>query len=255
MTKNKLLVLLAVALVGSTAVNLVLALAVRSLYIEAKVEATQPNLATYEDANAELQAEPGGARRLVLFGDSRVAQWHPLPEVGMSWRILNRGVSGETTAQMRWRFPSDVLDLQPDAVLIQAGINDLVAASLAGPERRATIVQRCILNLQSLIDQAGANDIHVILLSVFPPAPPPLYRLPVWDESILVLVDEVNGALRRMSFEPHVRWIDSAAALMQPNGVWRQDASKDTLHLTAAGYGLLNDVVEPVLERLGDAVQ
>lgn len=254
MTKNKLLVLLAVALVVSTAINVVLARAVRSLYIEAKVDATQPSLATYEDANEELQAEPGGIRRLILFGDSRVAQWQPLPEIAM-WRVLNRGGAGETTAQMRWRFPSDVLDLQPDAVLIQAGINDLVAASLVESESRAIIVRRCLLNLQSFIDQAGARDIPVILMSVFPPASPPLYRLPVWDESILVLVDEVNAALRRMSVEPHVRWIDSAAALMQADGAWRQGASKDTLHLTATGYELLNDVVEPVLERLDDAVQ
>jgi lysophospholipase L1-like esterase len=253
--KNKLLVLLIAALLGSASINLALIFTVRSMYIEAKVDATQPNLASYEEANAELRAELGAARRLVLFGDSRVAQWSPLPELGSSWRILNRGIAGETTAQMRWRFSSDVVELRPDAVLIQAGINDLVAASLAPPETRANIVRRCIANLQSLIDQAGANGIQVILLSVFPPASPPLYRLPVWDESILLLVEEVNASLHRMSSERRIRWIDSAAALTQPDGAWRLGASKDTLHLTTAGYELLNDVVEPVLERLDNAVQ
>jgi len=38
---------------------------------------------------------------------------------------INRGISGQTTAQMLLRFRQDVINLRPAAVLILAGTNDI----------------------------------------------------------------------------------------------------------------------------------
>ena len=44
---------------------------------------------------------------------------------------LNRGIAGQTSAQMLVRFQQDVVALKPKVVVIQAGMNDL-----AGTVRR-----------------------------------------------------------------------------------------------------------------------
>jgi hypothetical protein len=95
-----------------------------------------------------------------------------------------------------------------------------------------------------------------VLLSVFPPARPPLYRRLVWSEAIGSLLDEVNRSLERLSATPGVSLIDASRVLLQPDGSWYDGVSKDTLHLTSAGYERLNAAVIPILEQaLGDAVQ
>jgi lysophospholipase L1-like esterase len=254
--RRRLLMLLGATLVGSTAANVALLVALRSMYIESKIQATQPNLNVYTDANASLRTERPAGRRAVLFGDSRIAQWVPAPSPDGDWQVINRGRSGETTAQMRWRFANDVVELRPQVVVIQAGINDLVAASLAPPTRRRQILQQCIDNLLALVAEADANGIEVILLGVFPPATPPLHRRLVWSDSIVALVEEVNDSLEQLGSVAGVTWMDSSGVLKQPDGSWYDGVSKDTLHLTSAGYERLNAAVTPLLEQaLRDAVQ
>ena len=84
---------------------------------------------------AQNHALPAAARRIVVFGDSRAAQWADVLQVPGA-QVVNRGISGETTAQMALRFERDVIALKPQIVVIQAGINDLVAASVL--DRKST---------------------------------------------------------------------------------------------------------------------
>ena len=69
-------------------------------------------------------AEPG-MRRVVLFGDSRIAAWSLSAPAGI--QIVNRGVAGHSSAQALLRFAEHVAPLRPDLVVVQVGVNDLVA--------------------------------------------------------------------------------------------------------------------------------
>ena len=53
------------------------------------------------------------------------AQAHWLMDAHPDWEVLNRGVNGERSDQIRARFPRDVLDVRPEAVVIIAGVNDV----------------------------------------------------------------------------------------------------------------------------------
>lgn len=244
-------------LVTSVALNVGLLFALRAQYIDAKILAANPdNAEKFAQANERIRANDKSARRVIFFGDSRIAQWEPEPGLKGTWSIVNRGIAGETTAQMRLRFRSDVLDLQPDVVLIQAGINDLVAASLAPRAEQIQIVQNCIANLLAFANEATANGINVVILTIFPPAEPPLYRRLIWNRSIGSLVDEVNTGIETLRSNHKVTLIETEAELLQADGTWHEGTVRNTLHLTSDGYARLNAVVTPTLDRLlADAVQ
>jgi lysophospholipase L1-like esterase len=220
------------------------------LYISGKVLAARPqNVATYAGLNADLERGSRTSQLIVLFGDSRVAQWSPEPQFRSGAKVVNRGIDGETTEQMRLRFESDILALRPRVVVIQAGINDLVAASLVTGGLREAIVDRCASNLKEFARRAAEQGIDVVLLTIIPPANPPLYRWLVWDSAIWDLVDSVNERIGSAASDGHVAVVDTRAALMS-NGSWNRGVTRDTLHLAAAGYALLNEIVAPKIDDL-----
>jgi lysophospholipase L1-like esterase len=73
---------------------------------------------------------------IVAFGDSTTAARPPLSvyaellplrlaaELGVTVKMINAGVRGNTTEHARQRLATDVLAQQPDLVIIQFGIND-----------------------------------------------------------------------------------------------------------------------------------
>jgi lysophospholipase L1-like esterase len=111
-----------------------------------------PELQRYRDANARLPAAVPGQPRVVFFGDSITEGWGREGSAtffpGKGW--LNRGISGQTTAQMLVRFPQDVLALKPQVVVILAGTNDI--AGNTGPSTQAMIED----NLHAMVDLARA---------------------------------------------------------------------------------------------------
>ena len=87
-------------------------------------------LARYREANAALQPPAPGEKRVVFFGDSITDGWK-LADYFAAKPYINRGISGQTTPQMLVRFREDVINLQPKAVVILAGTNDI--AGNTGP--------------------------------------------------------------------------------------------------------------------------
>lgn len=233
------------ALSASLIANLALAITLRHYYVALKVAAVEPTfVSTFSGRNAR-PALGDGQRLVVLFGDSRIAHWDPLPRVG-SHVFVNRGVGGETTAQMLHRFEPDVLSLKPAVVLIQAGVNDLVAAALV-PAAEARYQDNVVANVTRMVKQATSAGVRVILLSIVPPGSPPIWRRLVWSDRIPLLVTETNRRLVELHAPPLVRVIDTRKILQTPDGAWKPGVAHDALHLTPAGYAELNHAVGEIL--------
>lgn len=177
----------------------------------------------------------------VIIGDSRVARWAPAPEgVG---NVVLRGVGGETTAQARARLVEDAIALRPRAILVLAGINDLVAASYMAAERRSKVVDEAMTRLREMAKQIAAAGQCAKIATVLPPARPgPLRRL-VWRPQVVADVAALNERLRAMrSSAFHV--LDLAGALpVDAEGYLLTNHSEDALHVNAAAYALLNQVL------------
>lgn len=179
------------------------------------------------------------ARRIVFLGDSRIEYWSPKPELPAA-EIVWRGIAGETTSQLAFRVRQDALDLDPSVVVIQAGINDVVAGAAIGRESEA--VEIVIDNLRRIAMDCVQSGADVRLLTVVRPSDPPLLRRLVWSDRVVSSVEQINAALRKLDI-PGVQVIDADQRLSLPSGALRPGVAADTVHFTAAGYDILNTLV------------
>lgn len=71
--------------------------------------------------------------KIICFGDSLTFghglalkdKWHVIAAKKTGVQMSNRGVSGNTTTEMLARFNRQVILMQPDAVMIMGGYNDI----------------------------------------------------------------------------------------------------------------------------------
>ena len=216
----------------------------RSLYIDrARLRVTPLHLDWYRSANEGLV--DSNNPRIVFFGDSRVAYWKPIPSLYPYESIL-RGIAGETTAQMVPRFEIDVVRLKPAMVVIQAGINDLVAASVLPEGDR--VVNRTISNLEWFVTSARETGIVAIIMTVVRPATPPIWRLPLWSSSIYVMVDRVNSRIRDLS-NVGALVFDADALLAGEGRALPARFAADTLHLKPEAYKVLNESLKVLVQQ------
>jgi lysophospholipase L1-like esterase len=217
----------------------------------------------WDSAQSDLAPRRPGQTRVVLFGDSRVAQWTPPLDLPES-QIVNRGVPGETTAQAMLRVGRDLIALEPDVVVIQVGINDLKAIGVL-PAQRDAITERCARNIEAIVRQLREREIGVVVLSVFPVGPIPWMRRAVWSDETLSAIRRVNARLGRLEARD-VAFVDCDSALAR-DGRLAAGLGRDELHLSPEGYVTLNRLLEPRLtawldshravfsETTGDVVQ
>ena len=104
---------------------------------QARLRTDWANLCKYRDANSTVAAGP--APKVVFMGDSITEFWSAGDPALFGDGVVNRGISGQTSAQMVVRFASDVVALKPDVVHIMAGTNDL--AENTGPVSDDTFKQ------------------------------------------------------------------------------------------------------------------
>jgi lysophospholipase L1-like esterase len=172
-------------------------------------------------------------RTQVLFlGDSRMQEWPDLPQA--RFVTVNAGGGGETTAQISLRAAATLDAVQPELVVLQAGINDLKTIG-ALPDQAQRIEQQCLANLIALVDSCRARGARVVLVPVLPTAAPSLARRLVWSSEIDAARQRVNAALRqRFAGVAGVTLLDPQ--LLQPDTA---SDYRDTLHFSPQGYAKL----------------
>lgn len=196
--------------------------------------------------SARLEISPG-CQLAVFFGDSRAKEWPDPPGSGV-YRFANRGISGQTTAQILGRFEAHVRPLEPDLLLVQAGINDLKSISVF-PELKEEITTSCKANIAALIDRARAQGITVILTTIFPLGDTPIWRRSFKSRQVAAAILEANNFLYSLAGEG-VTLFDTARLLGDPRGVVRREFQRDYLHLNAAGYAALNLELAKTLQTI-----
>ena len=217
------------------------AVVVRATWIRTKISAlSSPPSTDYADANRKLPPK-GEKHRVVLIGDSRIARW-PTPVKDDRLEVINRGIGGETLAQMAGRFQRDAIALKPDLIVIQSGVNDLVAATFMDDATRRPVIRQTAETLIRLANEGAASGAWVLLTTIIPAARPEILRLPVWNESLRDEVAEVNSELRRSALPDHVSLMDLSSALSRGDDRLLPDRFRlDALHLNNAGYEKLTE--------------
>ena len=193
-----------------------------------------------------LSSAPGGSTPTVmLLGDSRIAQWG-LPQLA-HWRVVNAGKGGLTTGQVRLLAPGLMAEIHPDAVVLEAGINDLKFLGLR-PGMAPAIVSLATSNLVAVVNECAGHHCQVVVLETWPAGEPSLARRLVWNATIPASVNQLNLRLRTLdSPERGIHVVDLfSEAGLNPG----PQSYLDTLHFTPETYARLT----PALEKELDAI-
>jgi lysophospholipase L1-like esterase len=214
-------------------------------------------LGRYHTANDNLKKQPAEPSRVVFMGDSITDMWK-LDQSFPSKPYVNRGISGQTTAQMLVRMYPDVIDLKPAAIVILAGTNDI--ARNTGPET-ATMVEE---NLMAMTELAQKHGIKVILCSLTPisdyadapssadNAPAPGGPAPKLIQSVRrppAQILELNAWIKKYAASVGAVYADYSSAVVDGNGMLKEGFSGDGLHPNKQGYALMAPVAQAAIEK------
>ncbi|MXO70237.1 GDSL-type esterase/lipase family protein [Alteraurantiacibacter buctensis] len=183
----------------------------------------------YRDANADLAAS-GVRPRVVFMGDSITEGWVEAdPAFFADNGFVGRGISGQSSPQMLARFWQDVIALNPQAVHIMTGTNDIGGAT--GPITE----EEYLGTVNAMIDLAQANDIRVVLAAM-----PPMSRLlPRPDFDTRPVVPHLNARLAELAAREGVTFVDYFTPLAAPDNAFNPAYANDGVHPTRAGYAVM----------------
>jgi lysophospholipase L1-like esterase len=199
------------------------------------------NLSKYETENATIQPPKGVEKRIVLMGDSIIEFWLKIhPEFFEGKPYLDRGISGQTTAQMLLRFRQDVINLHPEVVVILAGVNDI--AGNTGP----TTNQNILGNIISMVELAKANKIKVILCSVLPAAN---FNWRPNDKAAETIF-QLNVLIKAYANQQNIPYIDYHAAMADEKNGLPKEFSEDGVHPNIKGYKTMEPLLEQAIQKV-----
>jgi lysophospholipase L1-like esterase len=202
-------------------------------------------MARYRDANRTLAAPSSTDARVVFMGDSITDGWQQ-PRYGGFFPgkpYVDRGISGQTTPQMLVRFRRDVIDLQPKAVVILAGTNDI--AGNTGPMTNEEIQG----NLASMSELAQAHKIKVVLSSITPVSEYHVRGTPQTTTRPMERIKAMNEWMKSYAGSHGHVYLDYFSAMVDDKGLMRAELTEDDLHPNAKGYAIMGPLAEAAIAR------
>lgn len=190
----------------------------------------------YAQANQSVEVPA----HVVFMGNSITDNWWPSDSLFfLTNNYVNRGISGQTTAEMLVRFRADVLDLRPQAVVILAGINDVAQNNgYIAPEHTFG-------NIVSMVELAQAHDIRVVLCSIMPAADFP-WR-PGLEPAGKIL--RLNEMIHDYAVRQNIPYVDYHTALKDSRDGLPAIYSGDGVHPNLAGYKIMEELVKEGLSK------
>lgn len=176
--------------------------------------------------------------RAVFMGDSIFDSWDSTkhgghPQFFKNNNFVNCGKSGEVTAQMVARFQRDVIDRNPDCVIICGGTNDIA-------QNKGYVPNRLIMkNIKKMTKMAEQHNIEVILCTILPAA-----RYP-WRPEIEPVkpIRNMNRRIARFAKHRHRKFIDFYTPLATKHGALQTPLSKDGVHPNSECYTIMERIV------------
>jgi lysophospholipase L1-like esterase len=206
-----------------------------------------PLMVTGQHANQD----EAGAQRTILIGASYAQGWGSPTLPGR--HVVNKGRSGEETAQMLARFESDVIGEDPDAVIIWGHINDIFRAP--NGDMAAAVVQ-AKRNLEEMVRAAQRANVRVFVATEVTLIEPrgfvnwimshvgPLLGKVSYQSRVNAHVREINEFIRDLAARNSLALLDLERALLNERGERGPEfALDDGSHISPPGYERLTEFV------------
>ncbi len=202
------------------------------------------NLKRYSEANKQVSRSTANDKRIVFIGNSITEGWTRIrPQFFADHNFIGRGISGQTSPQLLARFRSDVVELNPYAVIINVGTND-IAENTGAYDQNFTLG-----NIKSMAEIAKANNIQVILSSVLPASK--FGWIPTITDSV-EKIEALNREIKKYAVANNFLYIDYHTPLKDDEGGLKSHFGHDGVHPNAECYELMESIV---LETIGIGVK
>jgi lysophospholipase L1-like esterase len=177
-----------------------------------------------------VEAPPHGSGDV----ESQYAYWLMLTHP--DWQVLNRGVNGERSDQIRARFGRDAAQPKPAVIVIIAGVNDIYQG------RSAESVE---VELEKMYDAARDLQAVVVAGTIIP------FNSASPDQNARMRM--VNDWIRKYATTHgnSLVYCDTRAAVAAPGQPDRLVSSPDDLHPSPDGYRRMAVALEPAI---GEAI-
>lgn len=160
-------------------------------------------------------------------------------------KIVNTGISGDTSKALVARWQADVLDKRPDVLVILIGINDVWRYYGCGPEADKVSCQDYIQNVKYMIESVISKTERIIILS-------PFYLEQDMTNPMRIQTDQYIDALKALIREYDVTFVDlnkRFACLMKKYTYDQLSFKSDKVHPTTFGQVVIADEILKVLEK------
>jgi lysophospholipase L1-like esterase len=196
-------------------------------------------LLTYTVFYSQNNSEKMSPKKIVLMGNSITEHWQTYTPLFFKENsfFINKGISGQTTVEMLSRFNEDVINQNPQAVYILAGINDIAQNSgyISIDDISTNIIKMGLL--------AQKNNIKVIICSVMP------VTEIAWNEKIKNAnqkVIELNQKLINKSKKNNFIYLDYYSKMKDE----LNSLTYDGLHPNEKGYIKMNAIIKKSLKGI-----
>ena len=181
------------------------------------------------------EAEQGA---IVFVGDSLTGGWKTLAKDFPKLKVANRGLGGDVSRGMLFRFQEDVLDLHPKAIVICIGNNDLTAGGKPAD---------MLSNLADALALAEKSRPETpIVLCTIPSSANPKAPVKAADRKAM------NEGIRQMASErKNTYFCDLFAATANEDGSPKLEYfAADKLHLAGPGHAKWVELLMPIFGKL-----
>lgn len=178
---------------------------------------------------------------VVFMGNSITDNWAYFhPNFFSEHNFCGRGIGGQTSSQMLVRFVCDVIDLQPKAVVIMTGTNDVAHNEYwVSPDD-------VIKNIVAMCQLAQANGIVPIISSI-----PPCSEFP-WRKEIVnpgQTIVEINQRLKSYAETTGLVYVDYHSAFADEHLGFPESLSSDGCHPDPETYFTMEEMVLEAIDK------
>jgi lysophospholipase L1-like esterase len=176
------------------------------------------------------------AGAVVFLGDSITEGWRTLTGDFPNLHVANRGIGGDITSGVLYRLQSDVLSLDPAAIVLLIGTNDI--GNGADPEDVAANIQLILMAIKNF-----NPNMKVIVCEIMPTED---------GKPGVEKIKQANALIAQyVKTEPNFAMCDTFDIYLDEQGHQiAADFRPDHLHPVAAGYVAWKQALDPLIAKL-----
>jgi lysophospholipase L1-like esterase len=178
---------------------------------------------------------------LVFIGDSITQRWEDQGRFVWnryygSRNAANLGVNADRTQHVLWRIRNGNLSgMRPRIVVLLIGTNNTPSND------DAEIVEGVLAVVDEI--EARVPDTRILLLGLFP-------KSPLGTDPVRARIERINATIAEAAAGRGLTFLDIGHVFLAPDGSIPQPIMFDALHLSARGYTLWAEAIEPTLVRM-----